>query len=103
LILRNFILVATGLFAACHAGAQPAAGKLDGADVFELKCQVCHGPNMVTPGGGVFDLRKFPLNDKERFVTSVLKGKNAMPAWQGLITAAEIDALWEYVQKRGKQ
>lgn len=84
--------------------AKPASAEsaLDGADVYAGKCQFCHGPNMVTPGGGAYDLRKFPLDDRPRFETSVLKGKNAMPAWQGIITPAEIDAVWLYVQTRGK-
>jgi mono/diheme cytochrome c family protein len=83
--------------------AQQAANpKIDGATVYELNCQVCHGPNMVTPGGGVFDLRKFPVDDKERFVNSVLKGKNAMPAWQGILKAADTEALWDYVRSRGQ-
>jgi mono/diheme cytochrome c family protein len=107
--IKQSTLLFVGLLAGAQALAFPPSPqeeetqKLDGGTVFELKCQVCHGPNMVTPGGGaVFDLRKFPLDDKPRFVNSVLKGKNAMPAWEGIITTPEIEALWEYIQTSGK-
>lgn len=81
---------------------QAGMTKVDGSSVYELNCMACHGPNMITPGGGVFDLRKFPADDKERFLSSVLKGKNAMPAWQGILKPAEIEALWDYVRSRGQ-
>jgi mono/diheme cytochrome c family protein len=46
---------------------------------------------------GAFDLRTFPKNDRNRFITSVTKGKNQMPPWGGLLSPAEIESLWAYV------
>ena len=46
---------------------------------------------------GAFDLRIFPRDQKERFITSVAKGKNQMPPWGGLLSADDIEALWAYV------
>ena len=46
---------------------------------------------------GAFDLRTFPKNDRNRFITSVTKGKNQMPPWGGLLSHAEIESLWAYV------
>ena len=37
---------------------------------------------------------KFP---RERFVTSVTRGKNAMPPWGDVLKPEEIEALWLYV------
>ena len=60
-------------------------------------CQKCHGLNMVSTGGGFFDLRTFPPDQKPRFVNSVTNGKRAMPAWGSILKADEIEALWAYV------
>ena len=46
---------------------------------------------------GAFDLRKFPREDKARFVTSVTQGKQNMPPWGDLLKPEDIDALWAYV------
>lgn len=67
-----------------------------GSTIYAQNCSACHGPRMLDPQGA-FDLRIFPKDDKNRFVTSVAKGKNQMPPWGGLLSAADIDALWAYV------
>jgi mono/diheme cytochrome c family protein len=33
----------------------------------------------------------------ERFVSSVTRGKNQMPPWGNLLSAADVEALWAYV------
>jgi mono/diheme cytochrome c family protein len=54
-------------------------------------------------GGAIaYDLRKFPAEQKDRFVLAVLNGKGAMPAWSGTLTGDQLDALWAYVLTRGK-
>jgi mono/diheme cytochrome c family protein len=60
-------------------------------------CQKCHGLNMVSSGGGFFDLRTFPSDQKPRFVNSVTNGKRAMPAWGSVLKQEEIEWLWSYV------
>jgi mono/diheme cytochrome c family protein len=60
-------------------------------------CQKCHGLNLVSSGGGFFDLRTFPPDQKPRFVTSVTNGKRAMPAWGGVLKQEEIEWLWAYI------
>jgi len=56
---------------------------------------------MVSTGGGFFDLRTFPVDQKPRFVSSVTNGKRAMPAWGGVLKAEEIESLWAYVSSGG--
>ena len=70
-----------------------------GSKLFAQRCAICHGQNMRNPDTevGAFDLRYFPRDEHDRFVRSVTGGKNAMPAWRDLISAAEIEALWAYV------
>lgn len=67
-----------------------------GAGIFAQNCSPCHGAHMADPQGG-FDLLKFPPDEKNRFVTSVSKGKNSMPPWGDLFKPDDIDALWAYV------
>ena len=67
-----------------------------GSAVYAQNCAPCHGPRMRDPDAA-FDLRKFPPDQKSRFVTSVTKGKNQMPPWGDLFKGDEIEALWAYV------
>jgi mono/diheme cytochrome c family protein len=73
-----------------------------GSDMYSRNCAPCHGPQMRDPEGA-FDLRKFPPEQKDRFVNSVTKGKNTMPPWGGVFSAADIDALWAYVMAGEKR
>ena len=56
---------------------------------------------MVNAGTSSFDLRKFPHVDQARFVNSVTRGKNTMPAWGDMLQPDEISALWAYVVTGG--
>ena len=67
-----------------------------GAGIFAQNCSPCHGAHMADPQAA-FDLRKFPSDEKSRFVHSVTKGKNAMPPWGDLLQPDDIEALWAYV------
>jgi len=77
-----------------------AVGK--GAGIYSQNCSPCHGARMGDQQAA-FDLRKFPQDQKSRFVNSVTKGKNAMPPWGDLLQADDIDALWAYVMAGEKR
>ena len=79
------------------AGAQLAQGK----SLYKQMCAHCHGIDMVSPGTGSFDLRTFPIEEHERFRSSVTKGVGSMPAWGDILTPDEVAALWSYVATRG--
>src|SRR5262249_60920759 len=49
-----------------------------GAAIFARNCAPCHGPRMVDPQSA-FDLRKFPPDEKTRFVNVLIRANNAMP------------------------
>lgn len=74
-----------------------------GRKVYYVNCTKCHGLNMVTTGGGFFDLRTFPADEKPRFMESVNNGKRAMPAWKESLKADEVEALWAYVMSGRKK
>jgi mono/diheme cytochrome c family protein len=67
-----------------------------GAELYARHCSACHGAHMADPQAA-FDLRTLPRDQKRRFVTSVMSGKNNMPPWGDLLTPEDIEALWAYV------
>lgn len=73
-----------------------------GADLYARNCSPCHGAHMDDPNGA-FDLRTFPPDQHDRFVSSVTNGKNSMPPWGSLFKPADIEALWAYVITGEKQ
>lgn len=84
--------------AAAAAVATPAAGEIvaNGRRTYTMNCARCHGLNLVSNGIG-FDLRRFPEHDKARFLRSVNQGLRNMPAWQGILSADQVESLWAYV------
>ena len=94
------------LLAAAAASAQngsrfSADEILAGRDQFHRTCAQCHGRNMVNAGTTVYDLRRFPLDQPERFVQSVTHGKGNMPSFAEALTSEQIAVLWAYVGTRG--
>jgi len=75
-----------------------------GREQYNRICVQCHGRNLINAGTTVYDLRKFPVDQPERFKQSVLQGKGAMPSWKETLTPEQIDWLWAYVGSRaGKE
>jgi mono/diheme cytochrome c family protein len=68
-----------------------------GAKLYDAHCAVCHGPKMVDPGGGFFNLRTFPPGQRTRFLNSVSNGKNSMPPWKSVLSQEQIGQLFAYV------
>ena len=58
---------------------------------------------MVNAGVVTYDLRRFPLDQRDRFLNSVTNGKGNMPSFKGALSESEIESLWAYVGTRGKQ
>ncbi|TMH24094.1 MAG: c-type cytochrome [Betaproteobacteria bacterium] len=101
--LKKTILVGSLLAFAVPASAQDALKSEQvktGSEAYARHCAACHGPRMADPEGAP-DLRKFPRDQRERFLTSVSKGKNSMPPWGDLLKPDEIEALWAYVTTGG--
>jgi mono/diheme cytochrome c family protein len=96
--MKNAFIIAL-LAAPLAAAAQDFAPEQikKGSEIYATNCSPCHGARMRDPEAA-FDLRKFPPEQKERFVRSVTKGLNAMPPWGDLFKGDEIDALWAYVR-----
>ena len=67
-----------------------------GAELYAINCSPCHGAHMQDPGAA-FNLRKFPVDQHERFITAVTRGKNQMPPWGDFFKPEQLEALWAYV------
>jgi mono/diheme cytochrome c family protein len=99
IVLRILASAAVAVFS-LNAGADNESFSADdvkkGSAIYSQNCSPCHGSRMLDPQGA-FDLRTFPKEEKNRFLTSVSKGKNQMPPWGGLLSPTDIEALWAYV------
>jgi mono/diheme cytochrome c family protein len=89
---------ATGTGANTGAKSETKTPAQAGAEFYALRCSPCHGDELNNPGGPAFDLRKLRPDEHDRFVDSVTAGKDTMPSWYGLLTTAEIDAIWAYIR-----
>ena len=67
-----------------------------GAELYAVNCSPCHGPRLQGTESA-FDLRTFPHDQRERFITSIKRGKNQMPPWGDAFTAEQLAALWAYI------
>jgi mono/diheme cytochrome c family protein len=67
-----------------------------GAALYETNCQNCHGPRLANPEWAK-DLRKFPREDRARFVDTVTYGVRNMPPWDDVLKPEDVEALWAYV------
>lgn len=98
----------TSLLAAPVAWGQAAApARFSEADIaaghaqYNKTCVHCHGFNMVNSGTTVYDLRRFPVDDPDRFFNALNRGKGNMPSFQDALTADQMKLLWAYVGSRG--
>jgi cytochrome c6 len=88
-----------GLAAASCQCAMAAGPALDGKEIYSENCATCHGEQLRNTSNGVtFDLRKLKPEEHERFVNSVVHGKNDMPPWQGVLDPDQIEDIWAYIR-----
>src|SRR5450631_3264220 len=93
------LLAVAAALALCGAPARGETPAQAGAAVYALRCSGCHGVDLRnTSGGQVFDLRRLRPDEHDRFVDSVISGKDNMPSWYGLLSADEIEAIWAYIR-----
>jgi mono/diheme cytochrome c family protein len=82
---------------AAPAAAQSLVEK--GDTLYHNRCADCHGEQLKAfAGGPAFDLRRLRPDEHDRFVESVISGKDNMPSWYGVLKMDEIDAIWAYIR-----
>ena len=97
IVFLSLLSFAAPALAADTATEQDQA-KIDaGENVYNLRCAICHGDDLVNTGQ-TFDLRKLKADERPRFENSVRNGKNQMPPWKGILTDDNIDQLWHYIR-----
>lgn len=107
LLPRRALALATGLACIASAGALHAQDVdrhelvQQGSVMFHRICAQCHGRNMVNSGTTVYDLRRFPVDQPDRFLNSVTYGKGNMPSFKEVLLPEQIKLLWAYVSTRG--
>jgi mono/diheme cytochrome c family protein len=74
-----------------------------GERLYNKYCATCHGDDLQNNSGIAFDLRRLKAGERARFVNSVLHGKNAMPAWQGVLAPPQLDDLWAYIREHADE
>ena len=90
------------LVGTAFAQARFAAEEIElGHKQFDRTCAQCHGRNMINSGTTVYDLRRFPVDQPERFFASVSNGKGNMPSFKDALSEEQIRLLWAYVGSRG--
>jgi mono/diheme cytochrome c family protein len=83
----------------------PAFGQDAGADIYKLKCAMCHGVDGTanTPAGKAFKAASFSdpaivkISDADRAVV-VKNGKGKMPVFGDKLTADQIKAALAYIR-----
>ncbi len=70
-----------------------ATGTPDAEQLFIKKCSLCHAIDKKKLGPALNTMSR----DAEVLRQTLLRGRNAMPAFEGKLTAAEVDALIDYL------
>ncbi|BAZ44371.1 cytochrome c class I [Chondrocystis sp. NIES-4102] len=105
-LLSTFLIFIT---AAMFVLATPAlAGDAaNGAKIFSANCAACHagGNNVVNAAKTLKQeaLEKYEMNSIEAITTQVTNGKNAMPAFKGRLTDAQIEDVATYVLSQAEK
>jgi mono/diheme cytochrome c family protein len=98
----DLLVVPLVAFVASWSPAASAAEDIaaqEGKEIYSDNCATCHGEQLRNTSGGVtFDLRRLRPDEHERFVNSVLNGKNQMPPWRGVLEMDQIEDIWAYVR-----
>ena len=78
-----------------------AGDAANGAKVFSANCAACHagGNNLVNAQKTLkkADLEKYDMYSLEKIQYQVIHGKNAMPAFGGRLTDAQVEDVAAYV------
>ncbi|MCC5636913.1 c-type cytochrome [Nostoc sp. CHAB 5844] len=97
----SVMLLGIAIFTFAFSTPVLAADTADGAKVFSASCAACHagGKNLVQANKNLKKdaLEKYGMNSAEAIIAQVTNGKNAMPAFKGRLTAAQIEDVAAYV------
>jgi len=86
------VTVMSGLMLLMTSGTSNAADTNKGQQLFAANCAICHGQSgrSVMPGAPNFDRGEGLMRPDFTLLASIRAGKNAMPAYQGLLADRDI-------------
>lgn len=92
--------IAVGLLAASMSSDLYAADTGKGRQVYQTNCAICHGPTgkSVLPGAPNFDRGEGVLKPDLTLLMAIRSGKNAMPAFQGILSDRDIMDVIAFVR-----
>lgn len=95
------LVLGLALLSFCWSRPAFASDLGNGAKVFSANCAACHigGGNLVNAAKTLKkgDLEKYEMASLDAIKTQVAKGKNAMPAFGGRLSGAQIEDVAAYV------
>lgn len=83
------------------SGHNPGAGGSTGEGVYREICQACHMPNAEggTGAAAIPALAKNPkLADADWMVSTIVKGRGGMPAFNGMLSPEQVASVATYVR-----
>jgi cytochrome c6 len=82
------------------SGALHAADTFKGRQLYTANCSVCHGANgrTVIPGAPNLDRGDGMMRPDFTLLAAIRSGKNAMPAFQGILTDRDIMDVIAYMR-----
>jgi cytochrome c6 len=99
--LISIFTVAFALFSIAFSSPALAADAAGGAKIFSANCAACHagGNNVIMANKNLKKeaLAQYGMNSVAAITTQVTNGKNAMPAFGGRLSAAQIEDVATYV------
>ncbi len=103
----SVLLVGIAIFTFAFGRPALAGDAAKGARIFAANCASCHagGRNLVQANKSLkkADLDKYGMNSLDAIVNQVTKGKRAMPAFKGRLTADKIENVATYVLQQANE
>lgn len=100
-ILSKFVAAnVLAAYAAGFSGEAYAADTFKGQKLYAANCAICHGSSgrSVMPGAPNFDRGERVLQPDFALLASIRSGKNAMPAFQGILSDRDIMDVIAYLR-----
>lgn len=99
-LLKAAAALGVALVAASFSNDLYAADTFKGQRLYAANCAICHGQSgrSMMPGAPNFDRGERVLQPDFTLLASIRSGKNAMPAFQGILSDRDIMDIIAYVR-----
>lgn len=96
----GFLAVAGALLLASATSAAVAADIIKGRQLYNMHCANCHGGNGISfmPGAPSFARQERMMQPDGNLALAIRNGKNAMPAFAGVLTESQIFDVVGYMR-----